>query len=163
MQFKIWYKMISLFSQNSAMIALYIWLPCAFSTWWFWRTDLVPAYVRLLRDNEAEVRIAAAGKVTKFCRILNPELAIQHILPCVKVYILGEFKCIIYMWSLTQSTNFLGKISLPVLPVWTLSHCLMQELSSDSSQHVRSALASVIMGMAPVLGKVQPYLLEKKK
>ncbi|KAJ8644138.1 hypothetical protein MRB53_005886 [Persea americana] len=28
------------------------------------------------------------------------------------------------------------------------------ELSSDSSQHVRSALASVIMGMAPVLGKV---------
>lgn len=50
------------------------------------RTELVPAYVRLLRDNEAEVRIAAAGKVTKFCRILNPELAIQHILPCVKVH-----------------------------------------------------------------------------
>ncbi|GJN40262.1 hypothetical protein PR202_gb29451 [Eleusine coracana subsp. coracana] len=46
--------------------------------------DLVPAYVRLLRDNEAEVRIAAAGKVTKFCRILSPQLAIQHILPCVK-------------------------------------------------------------------------------
>lgn len=46
---------------------------------------MVPAYVRLLRDNEAEVRIAAAGKVTKFCRILSPELAIQHILPCVKV------------------------------------------------------------------------------
>ncbi|KAL6323237.1 hypothetical protein AAG906_029244 [Vitis piasezkii] len=53
------------------------------------RSDLVPAYVQLLCDNEAEVRIAAAGK----------------------------------------------------------------ELSSDSSQHVRSALASVIMGMAPVLGK----------
>ncbi|PWZ04817.1 hypothetical protein Zm00014a_011331 [Zea mays] len=48
------------------------------------RADLVPAYVRLLRDNEAEVRIAAAGKVTKFCRILNPQLSIQHILPCVK-------------------------------------------------------------------------------
>jgi hypothetical protein len=47
---------------------------------------LVPAYVRLLRDNEAEVRIAAAGKVTKFSRILSPELAIQHILPCVKVW-----------------------------------------------------------------------------
>ena len=52
------------------------------------RSDLVPAYVRLLRDNEAEVRIAAAGKVTKFCWILSPELAIQHILPCVKVHIL---------------------------------------------------------------------------
>lgn len=32
---------------------------------------------------------------------------------------------------------------------------IWQELSSDSSQHVRSALASVIMGMAPVLGKVR--------
>ncbi|PRQ31808.1 hypothetical protein RchiOBHm_Chr5g0039511 [Rosa chinensis] len=73
----------------------------------FFRSDLVPAYVRLLRDNEAEVRIAAAGKVTKFCRILDPELAVQQILPFVK------------------------------------------ELSTDSSQHVRSALASVIMGMAP--------------
>lgn len=45
----------------------------------------MPAYVRLLRDNEAEVRIAAAGKVTKFAQILSPELATQHILPCVKV------------------------------------------------------------------------------
>jgi len=53
-----------------------------------YRTELVPAYVRLLRDNEAEVRIAAAGKVTKFCRILNPDLSIQHILPCVKVCLL---------------------------------------------------------------------------
>lgn len=47
--------------------------------------DLVPAYVKLLRDNEAEVRIAAAGKVTKFCQILDPKHAIEHILPCVKV------------------------------------------------------------------------------
>ena len=61
------------------------------------RTDLVPAYMRLLRDNEAEVRIAAAGKVTKFCQILNPELAIHHILPCVKVltFIKRVFLCII--------------------------------------------------------------------
>lgn len=33
--------------------------------------------------------------------------------------------------------------------------CFLKELSSDSSQHVRSALASVIMGMAPILGKVR--------
>ncbi|RVX11287.1 Serine/threonine-protein phosphatase 2A 65 kDa regulatory subunit A beta isoform [Vitis vinifera] len=40
------------------------------------RSDLVPGYVRLLHDNEAELRIAAAGKVTKFCWILHPKLAI---------------------------------------------------------------------------------------
>jgi serine/threonine-protein phosphatase 2A regulatory subunit A len=45
------------------------------------------AYMRLLRDNEAELRITAAEKVTKFYCILSPELATQYILPCVKVHI----------------------------------------------------------------------------
>jgi hypothetical protein len=106
--------------------------------------------VRLLRDNEAEVRIAAAGKVTKFCRILNPELAIENILPCVKV------------WRCTCLLNFLVLFRELHLNFYTLYYSYLstlqwplQELSSDSSQHVRSALASVIMGMAPVLGKVR--------
>lgn len=65
----------------------------------YFRSDLVPAYVRLLRDNEAEVRIAAAGKVTKFCRILNPELAIQQILPFVKVQISPNAQLIVSLSS----------------------------------------------------------------
>ena len=102
----------------------------------------MPAYVRLLRDNEAEVRIAAAGKVTKFCRILSPQLAIQHILPCVKV-------------GAKQLLSIICGFAAVVFSRRTNSRQLhLQELSSDSSQHVRSALASVIMGMAPVLGKV---------
>jgi hypothetical protein len=40
-----------------------------------------------------------------------------------------------------------------------LSMSILQELSTDSSQHVRAALASVIMGMAPLLGKVRHFLL----
>ncbi len=55
------------------------------------RTELVPAYGRLLRDNEAEVRIAAAGKVTKFCSIVSPQVASQYILPCVKVSVLSNY------------------------------------------------------------------------
>lgn len=65
----------------------------------------MPAYVRLLRDNEAEVRIAAAGKVTKFCRILNPELAIQHILPCVKVHKLKSNPLILYCANDQRTTS----------------------------------------------------------
>ncbi|KAH6821903.1 heat shock cognate protein 70-1 [Perilla frutescens var. hirtella] len=67
------------------------------------------AYVLLLRGNESEMRIATVEKVTKLCKILALELAIQHILLYVKIF------------------------------------------SSDFSQHVRSALASVIMRMALVL------------
>lgn len=62
------------------------------------RTDLVPAYVRLLRDSEAEVRIAAAGKVTMFCKIINPQQAIQQVLPCVKVGIQQH----IIQWSVVS-------------------------------------------------------------
>lgn len=82
------YLLRYLFSDNLMVIFIY-WMDLTFLIInCILRTDLVPAYVRLLRDNEAEVRIAAAGKVTKFCRILSPELAIQHILPCVKVHML---------------------------------------------------------------------------
>ena len=75
------------------------------------REELVPAYVKLLRDVEAEVRIAAAGKVASFCKMLTPTQIVTQIIPCVK------------------------------------------ELSMDTSQFVRSALASVVMEVAPQLGK----------
>ena len=48
------------------------------------RSELVPAFVRLLRDNEAEVRVAAAGKLSAFCKILAGEAVISALLPCVK-------------------------------------------------------------------------------
>ena len=35
------------------------------------RVELVPAFVKLLRDVEAEVRVAAASKVSAFCKLLN--------------------------------------------------------------------------------------------
>ena len=72
------------------------------------RTELVPAYVRLLRDNEAEVRIAAAGKVTKFCGIVSPQVAQQHILPCVKV-------CAVFyseLKNLIKSTSYIVNLCL---------------------------------------------------
>lgn len=37
------------------------------------RAELVPAFVRLLRDVEAEVRVAAAGKVAAFCKLLGQD------------------------------------------------------------------------------------------
>ncbi|XP_028965514.1 uncharacterized protein [Malus domestica] len=43
------------------------------------RLDLVPSYVRLQRDNEAEVRIAAAGKVILCFPLLVPSIACRSI------------------------------------------------------------------------------------
>ena len=79
------------------------------------KNDLVQAFGSLLRDNEAEVRAAAASKIKDFCHNLPAEtretIIMNHILPHVK------------------------------------------DLVNDTNQHVKSALAGVIMGLSPVVGK----------
>lgn len=79
------------------------------------KTHLVSAFVKLLKDNEAEVRTAAAFKVPDFCAALEKSIQfdtiVKLVMPCVR------------------------------------------DLVEDQSQHVRAALASVIMALAPGLGK----------
>uniref|UniRef100_A0A7S3UYY7 Phosphatase PP2A regulatory subunit A/Splicing factor 3B subunit 1-like HEAT repeat domain-containing protein n=1 Tax=Aplanochytrium stocchinoi TaxID=215587 RepID=A0A7S3UYY7_9STRA len=75
--------------------------------------DLVPAYVNLLKDEEAEVRTAAVFKVTEVAALLK------------------------------KHQQIINETFIPEL----------QNLATDSCDHVRSALACVIMSMAPVVGK----------
>jgi len=48
------------------------------------KTEMVTAFAKLLKDTEAEVRTAAASKVTGFCGLIPPELTVKEILPVVK-------------------------------------------------------------------------------
>jgi serine/threonine-protein phosphatase 2A regulatory subunit A len=79
------------------------------------KTELVSAFGSLLKDNEAEVRAAAASKIKDFCHNLPADVRetviMSNILPHVK------------------------------------------ELANDPNQHVKAALAGVIMGLSPVVGK----------
>ena len=74
---------------------------------------MTPALVRFLKDTEAEVRTAAALKVTELSSRVSMEVVMTHLMPCIR------------------------------------------ELTNDSVQHVRAALASVIMGMSTHVGKVR--------
>lgn len=47
------------------------------------RTELLPAYVALTKDAEAEVRTAVAQKVTDICAIIPKEKIISDILPSI--------------------------------------------------------------------------------
>lgn len=78
--------------------------------------DLVPAFVKLLKDNEAEVRTAIAGQIPGFCALVDRPTLLNEIM---------------------------GSI---------------EDLVSDSSQHVRAALGTQISGLAPILGK-QEYVM----
>lgn len=75
----------------------------------------MPSFVKLLKDNEAEVRTAIAGQIPGFC-------------------------------ALVERTTLLNDIMGSV-----------EDLVSDSSQHVRAALGTQISGLAPILGK-QEYV-----
>ena len=94
------------------------------------REELVGHFVQLLKDNEAEVRTAAAGQIpgkpglcywpcplahlyapSGFSKLLEKEVVLARVVPCVR------------------------------------------DLCQDVSQHVRAALASQISGLAPLLGK----------
>lgn len=76
---------------------------------------MVPAFVRLLKDNEAEVRTAIAGQIPGFCALVDRNTLLSDIMGTV------------------------------------------ENLVSDTSQHVRAALGTQISGLAPILGK-QEYV-----
>lgn len=90
--------------------------------------DLVPAFVKLLKDTEAEVRTAIAGQIPgeyfQYCSI--DKVLISNIGFC----------------SLLDRITLLNDIMTTI-----------EDLVSDSSQHVRAALGTQISGLAPILGK----------
>ncbi|KAG1893424.1 armadillo-type protein [Suillus fuscotomentosus] len=48
------------------------------------REELIGQYVQLLKDNEAEVRTAAAGQIPGFSKLLEKEVILARIVPCVR-------------------------------------------------------------------------------
>ena len=46
--------------------------------------DLVPAFVKLLKDSEAEVRSAIAGQIPGFCRLLDRDVLLNEIMTTVE-------------------------------------------------------------------------------
>jgi len=100
------------------------------------QTELVPAFVKLLRDHEPEVRTAAAFKATGVCERLTAPTAGP--VPMDEGPDSGG--------SAAADSPGLQIVLSEVLPC-------VQELCEDPSQHVRAAMASVIMGLAAILGR----------
>lgn len=84
----------------------------------------MPAFVKLLRDHEPEVRTAAALKATGVAERMGAAAGGGGV----------------------DGGRGSQQVQELIMPCVT-------ELCADGSQHVRAAVASVIMGLAPVLGK----------
>lgn len=114
--------------------------------------DLVPAFVKLVKDTEAEVRSAIAGQI--------PGKSLRH----------PFYSCTSSLTSCFLPSRYpFTPLRAPLtVRVWmrlgfcqlvdrqALLHDIMpaiEELVSDSSQHVRAAFGQQISGLAPILGK----------
>ncbi|OAY84772.1 Serine/threonine-protein phosphatase 2A 65 kDa regulatory subunit A beta isoform [Ananas comosus] len=126
------------------------------------KAELRSIYGQLCQDDMPMVRRSAASNLGKFAATVEPnhlkteimsifdDLTQDDLLVCLmpdqdSVRLLAVEGCAA-LGKLLEPQDCIAHI-LPVIVNFS------QELSSDSSQHVRSALASVIMGMAPILGK----------
>ncbi|CAL8108491.1 unnamed protein product [Calicophoron daubneyi] len=131
------------------------------------RSRLVPVFIDLLHDDEAEVRAVAAGKVKAFARCLlglpptdpnapppppidessslSPEASDEDLkMPEVqlpKPHIDTDVN-MEEVWATAASDEAIVSSLLPAI----------KTLTTDSNTHVRSALASAILGLAPLIG-----------
>ena len=46
--------------------------------------DLIPAFVKLLKDAEAEVRSATAGQIPGFCTLIEKETLLHDVMPAIE-------------------------------------------------------------------------------
>lgn len=92
--------------------------------------DMVPAFVKLLKDTEAEVRTAIAGQIPGMVLVFHLTCSTKALIFC-----LG-------FCGLVDRETLLNEIMTSV-----------EDLVSDPSQHVRAALGTQISGLAPILGR----------
>ncbi|RKO96657.1 ARM repeat-containing protein, partial [Caulochytrium protostelioides] len=91
------------------------------------RDDLIAVFVNLLKDSEAEVRTAAAGQVPGFGALIKRQGAAA-------------------VEGTAEPNPGETAILHDILPC-------VKDLVTDGSQHVRSALATHVSGLAPLMGR----------
>ncbi|KAJ8445358.1 hypothetical protein Cgig2_010716 [Carnegiea gigantea] len=109
------------------------------------KADVMSMFEDLTQDDQDSVRLLAVEGCAALGKLLEPQDCVTHILP-----VIVNFS---QRWRAGWWSAGGGDTVVMVGDGGGRKRWQLKDLSSDSSQHVRSALASVIMGMAPILGK----------
>lgn len=102
-------------------------------------SSMCDCFSTLLEDSEAEVRTSATSKVRKVCCMLMRTVILRLMLLSL---VLGRHLQVVGVAKLFQPQRIVEKI----VPSF-------QTLARDLSDHVRSALAGVVMKISPFLGR----------
>ena len=109
---------------------------------------LVSAMVKFLQDNEPEVRTGACRKLVDFCRLINSEEILTHIVP-VLTPLISDFDYI----KATFASN-IAKLMPMVGRASSSQHLLplVLEILRDSSAEIKVCLFSDLEGISGVVG-----------
>jgi serine/threonine-protein phosphatase 2A regulatory subunit A len=117
-------------------------------------TAVIPVYSAAVADTAWRVRYVAADRVTGFQLAIGPELTKSVLLPAY-VALLGDSEAevrtaacrrlLVFSQALPEATRANAIVEALIVKI--------QERVVDTNEHVRSALAGVIMGLSAILGK----------
>merc|ERR1719400_838867 len=110
------------------------------------KSDLIPMFINLAQDEQDSVRLLAVEACVSISSLLQSEDVEQLVMPTMRQCSEDKSWRVRYMVA-DKFTDFQETVIMSnILPC-------VQDLVMDANQHVKSALASVIMGLSPILGK----------
>uniref|UniRef100_A0A8C2WWM3 Protein phosphatase 2, regulatory subunit A, beta a n=1 Tax=Cyclopterus lumpus TaxID=8103 RepID=A0A8C2WWM3_CYCLU len=129
------------------------------------KSDIISLFTALASDEQDSVRLLAVEACVSIATLLPQEDLESLVMPTLRQAAEDKSWRVRYMVADKFSETFVSlqmylcfNCIHSVLTIWLSDLCLLcpvseQELVSDTNQHVKSALASVIMGLSTILGK----------
>uniref|UniRef100_A0A336M5T6 Protein phosphatase PP2A regulatory subunit A n=1 Tax=Culicoides sonorensis TaxID=179676 RepID=A0A336M5T6_CULSO len=115
---------------------------------------VMPTLRQCAGDSSWRVRYMVAEKFTDLQKAVGPEITKTDLVPAFQ-FLLKDSEAEVRTSAATKVKEFCANLDKASQEQIIMTHILpcVKELVSDPNQHVKSALASVIMGLSPILGR----------
>ena len=119
-------------------------------------THVMPVLKQAAEDKSWRVRYMVADKFTELQKAVGPEITKSVLVPAFQ-NLLKDCEAEVRAAAAQKVRDFCQNLPPDSQETIIMNNILpcVKELVVDSNQHVKSALASVIMGLSPILGKAK--------
>ncbi|XP_072125748.1 serine/threonine-protein phosphatase 2A 65 kDa regulatory subunit A beta isoform-like [Mobula birostris] len=115
---------------------------------------VMPTLRQAVDDESWRVRYVVADKFSELQKTVGPEIVENDLVPAFQ-NLLKDYEAEVRAAGANKVKDFCENLPVDCRETVIICHILpyVKELVSDTNQHVKSALASVIMGLSTILGK----------
>ncbi|XP_059841239.1 serine/threonine-protein phosphatase 2A 65 kDa regulatory subunit A alpha isoform-like [Hypanus sabinus] len=131
---------------------------------------VMPTLRKAVEDESWHVRYVVADKFSELQKIMGPEITTNDLVPAFQI-LLKDCEAEVRAAGANNIKDFCENLPEDCRETVVMSHILpyVKERLSDTNQHMKSALASVIVGLSTILGKdatvehLLPLILDQLK